>query len=953
MKKHDVLENVPAAIYRAAVQVGEGKVSVKEIEFVTRWIERITGWSPEEIKRDPEWCVRNVHPEDLEGFFTECTNLAQSHSVLDRVFRFRRKDGGYVYIHDVLIPVSSKGNEIEVVGVWEDATREREFYEIFNALDTAPGVGVIVYREKIVYANRAATEILGYTEEELKTMSIDELVAQESKDWIKDIIRRRLRGEKFETTYVDIPVITGDDRVKIVFAFGRTIQWEGKPAGFVMFVDMTKRRKYEMMFHVLRELNRLVASAAEEIDLLKEVGRLLVEKAGFRMVWVGVPDLETGTVVPVGVYGHDEGYVEKLKISVREDVPEGRGPTARSLREGSIVINPDTRTNPDVEPWREEMIRRKYFSSCAIPIMREGKPVAVINIYSQTPNMFTDEEVEFLREVQRDLSFAMEKISREKHMKIISTAVERAHDWFLVTDKDGTILYVNRAVEEISGYSADELIGRNPRIFKSGYHTPEFYRNLWETIRSGRIFEAVFVNRKKDGEIFYLDQTIVPVSFGEGEVRFVAIGRDITSERQLQEEITRLRYLDIVTQLPNRDGFLASVETTLERERDRNHILIILDLHNFASMNQFYGTKVGDRILRKVAQFLKKNLFRRDIVARVGADEFGILAKNVEDKDITTLMDKILSLVRQPIKINGEAVTLTVNIGASMYPRDAEEATELFERAYTALSFAKREGENTYRFFSDDINLMVTEYFHVREKLERAVEENRFLLYLQPFFYTETRRIAGFEALIRLREDGRILTPKDFIVTLERTGLIRRVEDALLDRVRDFIGGLSGDVYVSFNVSPKSFRDPSFLRKVEEVAKDSGGKLMLEITERLLVEDPDHTRTFLDRVKGAGVKVAIDDFGTGYSSLAYLETLPADILKIDMEFVHRITESPKSLAIVETIVNLARKIGMQTIAEGVETEEQLNLLKVLGCDMVQGFLLAKPVEESRARELLV
>ncbi|MDQ7039078.1 MAG: EAL domain-containing protein, partial [Aquificota bacterium] len=910
MESQNILSRLPAAVYRAVVEIKGRSVRVREVEFLTDWVERITGWSREEIRSDPEWCVKNIHPDDLEGFFSDCERLSGQGEVLDRFFRFRRKDGGYTYIHDTVIPVRSDGNLVEVVGVWEDATREREFLEIFDALNNAPEVGVLIYRGRIVYANRAAVNILGYPEEELKNMSVEDLVSPEMRERVREIARRRVSGERFEMTYQEIPVITRDRRIKIVFAFSRTILWAGEPAGFVIFVDITKRRKYERMFSLLKELNRLVVSAMDQTDLLKEVARLLVERAGFRMVWVGIVNRENGEVVPVCVYGHDDGYVKNLKISLSEDVPEGRGPTGKALREGRIVVNPDTRTNPDVEPWREEMLKRNYLSSCAIPVMKGGKVFGVVNIYSQTPGMFTDEELDLLKEVQKDLSFAMDRIARDKHMKLISIAVEKAHDWFLITDEDGTILYVNPAVEKISGYTADYLVGKNPRVFKSGYHSEEFYRELWETIKSGKVFEAVFVNRRRDGEIFYLDQTIVPIRFRTGETRFVAIGRDITSERRLREEIARIRYIDVVTDLPNRDGFLAGVEMILEREKDKNHLLLILDLRNFASMNQFYGTSVGDEILRRFAQTLKQNLFRRDIVARVGADEFGVLARNIEEKNITTLMEKILTLVKQPVKVNGKTVILTVNIGASVYPADAKSTTELFEKAYTALSFAKNEGENTYKFFGEEINLMVNEYFRMREKLKRAVEEDRFLLYLQPIYRTDTGKVAGFEALIRLREKDRILTPRDFITTLERTGLIRRVEDTVLERVVDIIGRFEG-FFVSFNVSPRSFKDPDFLTGMEEVAREAGSRLILEITERLLVEDLDHTRAFLERVKAMGVRVAVDDFGTGYSSLAYLETLPVDILKIDIKFVHRITRSPKSLAIVETIVNLARRLDME------------------------------------------
>ena len=953
MEDQETFYSLPAAVYRAVVYTEGSGIRVREVEFLTDWVERITGWSREDIRADPEWCIRNIHPEDLEGFLSGCKRLREQGEVLDRFFRFRKKGGGYTYIHDTAVPVRSEGDLVEVIGVWEDATREREYLEIFEALDNAPEVGVLIYRDRIVYANRASENILGYSKEELKNMSVEDLVSPEIKEWVRETARRRVSGERFEMTYQEIPVITKDQRTKVVFAFSKTILWSGEPAGFVIFIDITKKRKYERMFNLLKELSRLVTSAIDEADLLREVARLLVERAGFRMVWVGIVDQKSGEVFPACVYGHDDGYVKNLRISLRGDLPEGKGPTGRAIREGRIVVNPDTRTNPDVEPWREEMLKRKYLSSCAIPVMKEGKVFGVVNIYSQTPGMFTDEELNLLEEVQRDLSSAMDRIAKDRHMKLISTAVEKAHDWFLITDENGTILHVNPAVEKISGYSADELIGRNPRIFKSGYHSVEFYRDLWETIKSGRMFEAVFVNRRKDGEIFYLDQTIVPVRFRTGEMRFVAIGRDITSERYLREEIAKLRYMDVVTELPNRDGFLAGVEMILERERDRNHLLLILDLRNFASMNQFYGTRVGDEVLRKVARSLKQSLFRRDIVGRVGADEFGILARNIEEKNVTTLMEKILTLLRKPVKVNGETVSLTVNIGASMYPSDAKKAMELFEKAYTALSFAKGEGENTYRFFSEEMNRMVTEYFRTRDKLERAVEERRFLLYLQPIYYTNTGKVAGFEALIRLKEDGKILTPKDFITTLERTGLIRRVDDTVLEKVVALISRFRKDLFISLNVSPASFKDPDFLSRVEDVAKKAGNRLVLEITERLLVEDPDHTRTFLERVRALGVRVAVDDFGTGYSSLAYLETLPVDILKIAMEFVHRMTSSQKSLAIVEAVTGLARRLDMETVAEGVESEEQLRILKKLGCDMVQGFYLARPVEESRVGELLV
>ncbi len=953
MNREGLISRFPIALYQAKAKIEGGRVVFKEISFLNSWIEKITGWKLEEIKNDPNWWFRNVHPEDRERVYFECRELAEGKDLISRIYRFRRKDGNYIYLRDAVSFVDVLGeSEIEVAGVIEDVSRDMEYYEVFNVIDTTPQVGVIIYQETIVYANRTAQELFGYSKDELCGLPVHEIVAPEYREMVKEIARRRIKGEKFERVYTEFPLRTKDGTLRYAFIYTKTVTWNNRPAGFVIFFDITKRVRYERLFKALSRVNELIVSALDEKELLRKVCEVLVGEADFRMTWVGVPDERSGYVKPLHVCGDNEGYVERLKISIDERLPEGRGPTGRALREGRIVVNPDTRTNPNVEPWREEMLRRNFLSSCAIPLQVEGKTVAVLNLYSHMPKMFTEEELEFLKEVQSDLSHALERIKKDKFLRMVNVAIEKGHEWVLITDENGRILYVNEAVTKISGYSSEELIGKRPSIFKSGYHDTEFYRRLWSTIKAGKVFQEVFINRKKSGGLFYLDQTIIPVQVAKGEVRFVSIGRDITAERSLEEELARLKYTDPLTGLPNREGFIASAELALEKERSSIHVLYVIDIVGLASINQILGTSAGDAVLKEVARRLQETLFKRDIVGRIGGDEFAVFVKGISEKEITTVTDKLINSLLQPVRVNGDDVPLSVNIGASVYPQDARTVKSLMEKAYIALSFSKREGENTYRFFSREINRRVEETLKARSEIRSAVEEGRFTFFLQPYYRTDTEKIAGFEVLLRMKDrEGNILSPKEFILILERTGLIREVENKILLELRELILSKKGTVF-SFNVSPASFRDEGFVKLVRDVAKDVGPGLILEITERLLVEDMDYTREFLEEVRSAGVRVAVDDFGTGYSSLAYLESLPVDILKIDLRFVKRMLESRRTLAVVEAVIHLSKKLGLETVAEGVEREEQFVILRELGCTYVQGFYFARPMPKEEALELL-
>ncbi len=953
---HNFYEGLPISFYKAQVTLHNGNIVNYKLYETTQGIKEIAGWNPREIEEDKEWLLKNLHIKDIDHIrkiFESIKNKGERHTVTCRI---RNKEGKLVYVinnfvvSDVVYENDQK--TVHIYGMLVGISNLYEYKEIFEAIDKNPSVGVAIYQEKYVYANKAAEDILEYSEEELKCMFPEEIVIEELRETIRGIVKRRLKGEQFDRLYQELPIKTKSGRIKNVLVFTRTVLWNGKPAGLVIFVDNTKRKKYEKLLSMFTDINRIILESTEEEEFLKKLCILLIEKADFRMAWVGKYTRGDEYVKPIFVYGHDEGYVENLKIKVSEEDITSKGPTGSAILQEKIVVNPDTRYNPLVEPWKEKMLKRNFLSSCSIPIKRDDNVYYTINIYTAIPNFFTEEEINHLKDLQKQVSLALKKIESEKLIKLFSEAIEKGHDWILITEEDGTIIYANPAVEKISNYELKEILGKNTRIFKSGYHSPEFYKELWAKIKSGYVFEAIFVNKKKSGELFYLDQTIVPVKVGN-ETKFVSIGKDITSERFLEEEIIKIKYRDPLTDLPNRAGFLIDVKEELERSKDKEHAMMVIDIRNLTAINQLYGTSVGDDVIKELSITLRTLFYERDIIGRTGGDEFGVLLTDIKSKDLTLILDRLFNKISKPFSIGDKTIPISINVGISLYPKDAHDPLSLFEKASMAMNFAKSEGENTYRFFREELNEYVSRYFELKERIEKALDESRLILYFQPYFYTKTLKLAGFESLLRLYDQEKgLLTPADFIHILESTGMIRKVEDKLLKKLTVCKKYLKGDITISFNVSPKSFKDRNFIANVREVAESIGQHLVLEITERLLVEDPVRAREFLDEVKMLGVKIAVDDFGTGYSSLAYLESLPVDIIKLDISFIRKMTKNHRSLAIVETIIDLSRKLDIKTIAEGVEDEDTYALLKLLGCDMVQGFYFSKPLPMDEAIELI-
>ncbi|MEZ0337086.1 MAG: EAL domain-containing protein [Aquificaceae bacterium] len=693
------------------------------------------------------------------------------------------------------------------------------------------------------------------------------------------------------------------------------------------------------MYRTLTSFNSIILESKDKEKLLRLFCKVATEEGMFRMAWVGLLD-EKGNVKPLCSSGYVENYLSFLKINIYDE-KTNKGPTARAIIEDRVQVNNDTETNPAMAPWREEMLKRNYLSSCAYPIRFRGKIIGTINLYSDKKNFFTGEVLKLVEELAEDISFALEYLETLRIKDTLFRAIEEIKDWVMITDKDGYIEYVNPAVEEISGYKREKLIGKRPSIFKSGLHSEDFYKELWDTITSGKVFYAIFINRKKDGSLFYLDSKIVPIRDDKGEIsNFVAVGRDITQVKQIEERLRFISNYDPLTGVPNKEHSLGLLE---EATKEGESIAVaFVDIYNFSSINLLYGYSVGDKILSSFAERLSKV---GDGCGRYGSDEFLVFKRLESPKDLEELTRDILKAAQD--------LKLTVNIGISIYPLDGRSPSELVEKAILALKQAKG-GTSSFAFYERGEEERIVRGLMIGEELERAIERGEFVLHFQPYYSSKDLKLSGAEALIRWNSKiFGLLYPKDFLHLVEKKRFTKKLDYWVFEEAMRLIKSHSISVPIYLNLSPLSIDEdlPDYLKSLIEKYEISPSLINLEITEEAVIKDLERANRILEEVHNLGISIVLDDFGILYSSLSLLSKFPISYLKIDKSFVDRL-EDVKTLNIVQHLVSMCKTLNIKTIAEGVEYEWQADLLMRMSCDYLQGYYLSKPITLDKFLDLL-
>ena len=540
-------------------------------------------------------------------------------------------------------------------------------------------------------------------------------------------------------------------------------------------------------------------------------------------------------------------------------------------------------------------------------------------------------------------------------LRLSALVFDEATEGIAITNAKNEFIRVNKAFSAITGYSQREVLGKTPAMLSSGMQGKSFYQNLWMSLQKHGYWRGEIWNRHKSGA-FYAEWLSISVARDENGavLRYVAIFSDITEQKQKDELIQRQALYDALTNLPNRRLFFDRLEQEIEASKrdERTFDILFIDLDHFKEINDGNGHAMGDHVLIEVAQRLLRCCRASDTVARMGGDEFVILARNTDAAQAEHLASKVIATLRQPILIDGKSFRLSASVGVSNFPQDGADAHELLSSADTAMYAAKKDGRDTFHFFTREMQETVRQRIELLMALQEATKTGAFDLYMQPIFSVASGRPVKAEALLRWKHNGRDISPALFIPPAEDSDLICEISDWVFERTLAMFaeirqrGKLADGFSVAINKSARHLetRDSptTWLGRMAAEGIDAN-RFELEITERLLLRESEKTAEHIERFAKAGVTFSVDDFGTGYSALAYLQSLPISRLKIDKSFVSGITANAESRSIVEAIIVMGHKIGMTLIAEGVETQEQYDILREMGCDYIQGFLLARPM----------
>jgi len=762
--------------------------------------------------------------------------------------------------------------------------------------------------------------------------------------------------------------ISGEDEVAIL------------AHGFNQMLDAlsNSERQRERINHLYAAWTQsadIIVRESDEVKLLTEVCRIIVNHVAFKLVWVGMTEPD-GWLRAVASSHPDSGYLRDIKVSVDQALPEGRGPMGAAIREGVPKILNNFLNEASTLPWKSKAAAEGINAAAAFPLMRGGHCIGAVAVYSAEQDYFTPDLIDLMRGLTDDLSYALDNFDREKlrlkaeHELRIAAAAFESQEGILVTDADNNILRVNKSFTELTGYSADEVIGKSADILKSGLQNNEFYEAMWASIHRDNYWQGEIWNKRKNGVIYPEWLCITAITNPEGLIiNYVGTFTDISQRKADEQRIIDLAYFDALTKLPNRTLLFDRLNLALNvSNRNKTHgALMFLDLDNFKTLNDTLGHDRGDQLLVEVGQRLQNCVREIDTVARLGGDEFVIMLEFLDEQEIDAAIqahavaEKIRSTLAEFYLLKSNLTNnhlqpvvehySTVSIGFVLFMGHETSSEELLKRADLAMYQAKQAGRNVIRAFVPKMQESLNLRASLEIDLRNALDRNELSLHYQVQVDVSGQPV-GAEALIRWYQAERgMIPPAEFIPLAEETGLILPIGHWILRQGCETLLDWSKhpetrELKLAVNISSRQLGQANFVEQVRAILAETGANpalLKLEITESVILDNVEDTIVKMHAVRDLGVDFSMDDFGTGYSSLSYLQKLPLGQLKIDQSFVKNMTSNNHDSAIIRTILALGKNLALNVIAEGVETEVQRAHLESYGCRVFQGYLFGRPV----------
>ncbi|TNF99131.1 MAG: EAL domain-containing protein [Gammaproteobacteria bacterium] len=589
-----------------------------------------------------------------------------------------------------------------------------------------------------------------------------------------------------------------------------------------------------------------------------------------------------------------------------------------------------------------------------VPTVLEFPDSKTWRLFSLSPLQIGD-ETEGIIQVSTDIT---RQIQAQHELQLAGNVFDNLAEGIMVTDDQLRLISVNPAFTSITGYEADDVLGKSPGILKSGRHKPEFYQSMWNEIKKTDSWQGEIWNRRKDGSIYPELLSISAIRSDEGPItNYVAAFTDITLMKNIEDKLSHLTHHDPLTELPNRLLFINLLESAIKRAKrsGKKAALLFLDLDDFKNINDSLGHTVGDTVLINVAERLRESLRSEDMIGRHGGDEFMVLLEDFKsNEEIISTSEKLIAALEDPIHFHDrKPLYVGMSIGIAICPDNGDNSEQLIKNADSAMYQAKATGRNQFHFHTEELNAQASRRLVIETQLRQALSNHEFSVVYQPKVNVKTYEIEGAEALVRWhnQELGKV-PPEEFIPIAESVGIIDELGEFVLEEALSQVNKWqklsSQNMSVAVNFSPRQFMNPELSDTIMthlDRANLPGEALEIEITESLLLNQNELIIDTLNQIAAQNIQIAIDDFGTGYSALRYLKNFPISVVKIDKSFIQDVTIKTEDAILVKTIILMAHGLGMGVVAEGIETRQQLTFYQVEDGDTAQGYFFSRPLNQ--------